>query len=118
MSCQVQMDMPRSARCLLRCWARDGTGDLWIADHHGWTQECLCAMDTRGASVVIRQHRGLPCEIVNPLHPLGWVETGYIAAPRVCVVDAPGGKHGCRRRRLKRNHATRDGAPWLSSLTN
>jgi hypothetical protein len=94
------------------------TGDLWIADRHCCTREFLCDMDTRGASFVIRQPRGLPCEILSPLHPLGRVETGHIAEPRVRVVDAQGGQHVCRRLRLKLHHATRDGATWLYSLTN
>ena len=94
------------------------TGDLWIADRNFCTREFLCDMDTRGASFGIRQHRGLPFEILSPLHPLGRVETGHIAEQRVRVVDAQGGTHACRRLRLKLNHATRDGAPLLSILTN
>ena len=93
-------------------------GDLWIADRNFCTREFLCDMDTRGASFVIRQHRGLPFEILSPLHPLGRVETGHIAEQRVRVVDAQGGKHVCRRLRLKLNHATRDGATLLYILTN
>jgi Transposase DDE domain len=93
-------------------------GDLWIADRNFCTREFLCDIDTRGAYFVIREHRGLPCELVSPLHPLGRVETGQIAEQRVRVVDAQGGKHVCRRLRLKRNHATRDGATLLSILTN
>ena len=51
-------------------------GDLGIADSNFCTQELLCTMDTRGASFVIRGHRGLPYEIGSPLRPLGRVETG------------------------------------------
>ena len=94
------------------------TGDLWIADRNFCTREFLCDMDTRGASFVIRQHRGLPFEILSPLPPLGRVETGHIAEQRVRVVDAQGGKHVCRRLRLTLNHATRDGATLLYILTN
>jgi IS4 transposase len=94
------------------------TGDLWIADRNFCTRELLCDMDTRGAYFVIRQHRGLPFEILSPLHPLGRVETGHIAEQRVRVVDAQGGKHVCRRLRLKLHHATRDGATLLYILTN
>src|SRR5262245_40271838 len=93
-------------------------GDLWIADRNFCTREFLCNLDTRGAYFVIRQHRGLPFEILSPLHPLGRVETGHIAEQRVRVVDAQGGRHVCRRLRLKRNHATRDGATLLYILTN
>ena len=107
----------QDARCLLRCWARYG-GDLWIADRNFCTREFLCDMDTRGASFVIRQHRGLPFEILSPLRPLGRVETGHLAEQRVRVVDAQGGKHVSRRLRLKLNHPTRDGATALYILTN
>src|SRR5713101_7732073 len=72
-------------------------GDLWIADRNFCPRELLCDIDARGAYFVIRQHRGLPCEIVSPLHPLGRVETGHIAAQRVRVVDAQDGVPGCRR---------------------
>jgi hypothetical protein len=93
-------------------------GDLWIADRNFCTREFLCDLDARGAYVVIREHRGLPFEIVSPLHPLGRVETGHIAEQRVRVVDAQDGVHGCRRLRSTRNHPTRDGATWLSLLTH
>jgi IS4 transposase len=94
------------------------TGDLWIADRNFCTRAFLCDMDTRGAYFVIRQHRGLPFEILSPLRPLGRVETGHIAEQRVRVVDAQGGRHVCRRLRLKLTHATRDGATLLYILTN
>jgi IS4 transposase len=93
-------------------------GDLWIADRNFCTREFLCDIDTRGAYFVIREHRGSPCELLSPLHPLGRVETGHIAEQRVRVVDAQGGRHGCRRLRLKLNRATRDGATLLYILTN
>ena len=93
-------------------------GDLWIADRNFCTRELLCTMDTRGAAFVIRAHRGLPYESVSPLRPLGRGETGHIAEQRVRVVDAQGGVPMCRRLRLKRDHATRDGATLLYLLTH
>jgi len=93
-------------------------GDLWIADRNFCTREFLCDIDARGAYFVIRQHRGLPFEILSPLHPLGRVETGHIAEQRVRVVDAQDGVHVCRRLRIKLNHPTRDGATLLYILTN
>jgi IS4 transposase len=93
-------------------------GDLWIADRNFCTREFLCDIDARGAHFVIREHRGLPCEIVSSLHSLGRVETGQIAEQQVRVVDAHGGVHRYRRLRLKLNHATRDGATLLYILTN
>ena len=93
-------------------------GDLWIADRNFCTRDFLCDIDTRGASFVIREHRGLPCEIVSPLRPLGRVETGHIAEQRVRVVDGQGVAQTFRRLRIKLDHATRDGATLLYILTN
>jgi hypothetical protein len=76
-------------------------GDLWIADRNFCTRDFLCDIDARGASFVIRQHRGLPFEIVSSLHPLGRVETGHIAAQRVRVMDGQGVAHTFRRLRMK-----------------
>jgi IS4 transposase len=92
--------------------------DLWIADRNFCTREFLCAMDARGASCVIREHQGLPAEILRPLRPLGRVETGHIAEQRVRVVDAQGGVHVFRRLRMKLDRATRNGATLLYILTN
>jgi IS4 transposase len=93
-------------------------GDLWIADRNFCTREFLCDLDARGASFVIREHQGLPFEIVSPLRLLGRVETGNLAEQRVHVVDAQGGVHVFRRLRIKLDHATRDGATLLYILTN
>lgn len=93
-------------------------GDLWIADRNFCTREFLCDLEARGAGFVIRQHQGLPFEIVTPLRPLGRVETGHIAEQRIRVVDAQGGAHVFRRLRIKLDHATRDGATLLYILTN
>ncbi len=93
-------------------------GDLWMADRTCCTRALLCDIDARGASFVIRAPRGLPGALGSPLHPLGRGETGPIAAQRVRVGEAQGGRHGERRRRLKLNPATRDGATLLSILTN
>jgi len=93
-------------------------GDLWIADRNFCTRDFLCDIDHRGAGFIIREHRGLPFEILTPLRPLGRVETGKIAEQRVRVVDGQGVAHTFRRLRIKLDHATRDGARLLYILTN
>lgn len=93
-------------------------GDLWIADRNFCTRDFLCDIDHRGASFIIRQHRGLPFEIRTPLRPLGRMETGHIAEQRVRVVDRQGVAHTFRRLRIKLDQATRDGATLLYILTN
>ena len=93
-------------------------GDLWIADRNFCTREFLCSIDKRGAFFIIRQHEGLPYELVSFLHSPGRVETGHVAEQRVRVWDAQGDAHVFRRIRVKLNQATRDGSKLLYILTN
>jgi IS4 transposase len=92
--------------------------DLWIADRNFCTRAFLCEMDTRGGFFVIRQHQGLPFEILSPLRSDDRTPTGHLAQQRVCVVDEHGAKHVLRRLRLKLDHPTRNGATLLHILTN
>src|SRR5215510_5960747 len=94
------------------------TDDLWIADRNFCTRAFLGEMDTRGGFFVIRQHQGLPFEILSPLQSYDRTPTGDIAQQRVCVVDAYGAKRVWRRVRLKLDHATRNGATLIHILTN
>src|SRR5207245_2192094 len=93
-------------------------GDLWIADRNFCTREFLCSIDKRGAFFIIRQHEGLPFEMVNVLRSVGRIETGHVAEQRVQVWDAQGGAHLFRRIRVKLDQATRDGDQVLYILTN
>ena len=92
--------------------------DLWIADRNFCTRAFLCEMDTRGGFFVIRQHQGLPFEILSPLRSDERTPTGHLAQQRVCVVDEHGAKHVWRRLRLKLDQPTRNGATLLHILTN
>jgi hypothetical protein len=92
--------------------------DLWIADRNFCTRAFLCEMDTRGGFFVLRQHQGVPFEILSPLRSYDRTPTGHIAQQRVCVVDEHGAKHVWRRLRLTLDHATRNGATLLHILTN
>lgn len=93
-------------------------GDLWIADRNFCTRDFLCDLDRRGAGFIIREHQGLPFEILSALRPLGRVETGTIAEQRVRVVDGQGVAHTFRRVRIKLDQATREGVTLLYILTN
>lgn len=93
-------------------------GDLWIADRNFCTRDLLCNIDKCGAGFIIREHQGLPFEILTALRPLGRVETGKIAEQRVRVVDGQGVAHTFRRLRITLDYATRDGATLLYILTN
>ena len=92
--------------------------DLWIADRNFCTRDFLGELTRQGAYFVIREHQGLPFEIVNPLGRDHRSETGQIAEQRVRLVDTQGELHECRRLRLKLKEPTRDGATLLYILTN
>ena len=92
--------------------------DRWIADRNFCTRAFLCEMDTRGGFFVIRQHQGLPFEILSPLRSDERTPTGHLAQQRVCVVDEHGAKHVWRRLRLTLDQPTRHGATLLHILTN
>lgn len=92
--------------------------DLWIADRNFCTRAFLSEIDTLGGFFVIREHRGLPFEILSPFRSCGRTPTGPIAQQRVCVVDEQGKEHIFRRLRIKLDKATRDGSKLLYILTN
>ena len=93
-------------------------GERWIADRNFCTGALLCDIDRRGACFIIRQHAGLPLEMVHVLRAVGRIETGHVAEQRVQVRDAQGGTHLLRRIRVKLDQPTRDGDRVLYMLTN
>ena len=93
-------------------------GDLWIADRNFCTREFLTTLDDQGTFFVIREHQGLPFEIVSPLGTERRLATGSVAEQRIRLIDAQGQCHPCRRLRLKLKEATRDGETLLYILTN
>jgi hypothetical protein len=93
-------------------------GARWIAARHFCPREFLAARDGHGACFVIREHQGLPVEIVRPLGAAHRLDTGQVAEQRVRLVDANGHVHQCRRLRLTRKEATRDGDTLRYILTN
>ena len=92
--------------------------DLWIADRNFCTRAFLTQIDTRGGFFAVREHRGLPFEVLSPLRSCGRTPTGQVAQQRVQVMDEGGNPHVFRRLRIKLDHATRDGDPFLYILTN
>jgi hypothetical protein len=92
--------------------------DLWMQDRNFCPCAFLCAIDSRGASFITRQHEGLPFERVSRLRSVGRIETGRVAEQRVQVRDAQGGTHLFRRIRVQLDQATRDGDRVLDILTN
>src|SRR5215510_5554577 len=92
--------------------------DLWMADRNFCPRAFLAALDGHGAFFVIREHQGLPFEMVSPLGAERCLETGRVAEQRIRFVDTNGHVHKGRRLRLKRKEATRDGETLLYILTN
>lgn len=52
--------------------------ELWIADRNMCTLGFLFGLQQRQATFVIRQHRGLPYQILPELHPVGTSATGEV----------------------------------------
>ncbi len=61
--------------------------DLWIADRNFCTRAFLTETDSRDGFFVIREHRGLPFEMLSPMRSCGRTSTGRVAQQRVCVMD-------------------------------
>jgi hypothetical protein len=93
-------------------------GDRWSAERHFCPRALLAARDGHGAFVVLREPQGLPWELVRSLGAARRLDTGPVAEPRVRLVEANGHVHRCRRLRLQRKEATRDGETLLDSRTH
>jgi hypothetical protein len=112
-------DGPAQERSLFKALLRTAqAGDLGIAERPCCTREVLAALDSHGAFCVLREHQGLPCEIVRPLGMAHRLAPGHVAEQGVHFVDANSHVHRCRRLRLKLKEATRDGETLLYILTN
>ena len=112
-------DGPAQERSLCKAILQTAqAGDVWIAERNFCPRQFLAALDDRGAFFVIREHQGLPFEIVSPLGAECCLETGRVAEQRVRLVDTNGHVHRLRRLRLKLKEATRDGETLLYLLTN
>lgn len=57
--------------------------DLWIADRNFCTRAFLTETHRRGGFFVIREHQGLPFEILSPFRSCGRLPTGQLAQQRV-----------------------------------
>ena len=118
MSFPVKMAMPKNARCWDWCWRPCKHTISGFKTGISVPDAFLCALDSRGAGFITRQHEGLPFAVGSALRPVGRIETGHVAEQRVQVCDAQGGTHLFRRIRVKLDQATRDGDRVLYILTN
>ena len=92
--------------------------ELWSADRNFCPREVLAALHGRGALFVMREHQGLPCELVSPRGAEHRLATGRVAAPRLRFVDTNGHVYRGRRRRRQLTEATRAGETLRYILTN
>ena len=93
-------------------------GDVWLVDRNFCVRDFLCAIETREAYFISRQHQGLAWKAVSSQRYVGQTETGKLYEQWVQVVDAEGRARKVRRIRLSLNKATRDGETEIFILTN
>jgi len=92
--------------------------DLWIAERNFCTREFLHGIAKRDGYFVIRQHRGLPLEILTPQRPLGTTATGKLYEHTVQMSTQDGAVLPLRRIRVQLKTSTREGERNLYLLTN
>jgi hypothetical protein len=88
-------------------------GDLWSQARTFCPCALLGTLASRGAGFITPQHAGLPFAVVTPRRSVGHIEPVPVAEQRVQVRDAQGSAQLCRRLRVTRAQATRDGARVL-----
>jgi len=58
-------------------------GELWIGDRNMCTLGFLFGLHRNGASCIIREHKSMPWEAIEPLKPVGCTETGDLFEQKV-----------------------------------
>jgi len=92
--------------------------DLWIADRNFCTAGFLRGIHDRGASFIIRHHRGMDYVACSPWKEIGMSETGYILERTVKIQDTQGRGWMLRMIRIRLAEPTRDGDEEIELLTN
>ena len=93
-------------------------GDLWIADRNFCTIAFLFGIASRHAHFVIRQHGGLPFELIGRRRKVGKSETGVVYEQAVRISDTEGNTRTLRRITVCLFEPTRDGETEVHLLTN
>lgn len=91
-------------------------GELWIADRNMCTVGFLFGLHRSGANFVIRSHKSMPWEPINPLQAVGRVETGDLFEQTVSLSEA-GELLRMRRVVLKLKKPTRNGENEIAIFT-
>jgi len=92
--------------------------DAWIADRNFCTVEFTCAIASRGAYFVIREHKKYPCQPLGKEKYIGKIETGKLYEQPILVRDESGCEHTFRRIRLSLKKKTRDGDTDICIISN
>ena len=92
--------------------------DVWVADRNFCTCGFITEIADSGAFFIIRQHGGLPFEILGEEKAVGLTETGEVFEQPIAVTDASGKKHIFRRIRVCLKTETRDGDKEIFIIAN
>lgn len=90
--------------------------DLWMADRNMCTLGFLFGLQQRQATFVIRQHGGLPIQILDELHSAGTSETGEVFE-QYLELEFESQRMQVRRVVVKLNQPTRDEEHEIAILT-
>jgi len=92
--------------------------DLWIEDRNFCTLDFLFGIKSRRGYFVIRQHAGLPFELIGRRKRIGESETGVVYEQKMRIVDAQGNTATIRRITVELFEPTRDNETEIHILTN
>lgn len=92
--------------------------DLWIEDRNFCTVAFLFGIKSRRGYFVIRQHAGMPFELVGRRKRIGESETGVVYEQKMRIVDAEGNTATIRRITVHLFEPTRDDETEIHILTN
>ncbi len=92
--------------------------DVWVADRNFCTVEGLSGIVQRKGFFVIRQHGGMPFQLIGRRKLVGESETGKVYEQAMQVTDQAGQTRNYRRITVALNDATRDGDQEIHLVTN
>jgi Transposase DDE domain len=92
-------------------------GDLWIGDRNFCTQEFIFGIISKGASFIIRQHKGLPWQPINELIYQGQSQGGEVFSQDI-LLEYCATQLSCRRIVVKLDKPTRDGESEIALLSD
>lgn len=91
---------------------------VWIADRNFCTRNLLLDIDQRGAFFIIREHKGLAWQALEPLKSIEAIETGEVFEQNITIDKGQGEKLVLRRIVVKLKEANRHGDLEIAIITN